>query len=77
MNVQSKIKVLESLYNKAQTRAQLQESTKLSYVTICIACRKLKAKGLIEETKQKQAYKYRLSDAGISALKLTNYFKEE
>jgi hypothetical protein len=36
MNPQSKMKVLEALYNKTQTRAELQINSGLSYVTCWI-----------------------------------------
>ena len=77
MNPQSKMKVLEALYAKAQTRAQLAQSSGLSYVTLVAATRKLRLNGYIQEKKVKQAFMYSLTQKGLSALGFRDFCKEE
>jgi len=77
MNIQSKLKVLESLSHKAQSRAELKQSTGLSEVTIIIATRKLVIKGMVQLYKVKQKFMYRITKEGEALLKFKELLEDQ
>jgi len=77
MNIRSKIKVLESLSHKAQSRAELKQTTGLSEVTIIIATRELVRSGLIKLYKVDKKFMYKITDIGEKLLQFKKYLLEE
>ena len=77
MNIKSKLKVLESLSHKAQSRVELQASTGLSPITIIIATRKLSRSGLIKTYKAQHKFMYLITEAGNGLLQFKKYLEDE
>ena len=77
MNIKSKLKVLESLSHKAQSRTELKESTGLSEVTIIMATRKLNKTGLIQTYKAEHKFMYLITKQGEGLLEFKKYLLEE
>lgn len=77
MNIQSKLKILDALSHKAQSRTELKQSTGLSEVTIIVATRKLVRSGLIQLYKVNKKFMYMITKQGEALLQFKKYLQED